>query len=263
MADARVRAAFEAAADDGPTTLDWSGPVTAAALATCEPDEHTRLVLDVGCGEAQVYLAPVGLGPDVTVVLGDLSFGALRHARASGHPVVQLDLVALPFATGSVDRIVCCLTLGFISDPIAALGEFARVLTERGGRAVVAELSRQRDQSLGFVQPLLSEELASARVSERLRAPVPPLRRIAAAAGMVVTATREQFFGTDVTSPDGCWHWFAATQRTALARLPPDRVARLRARITDAAAGALAAGPLRSDQGAVLTVLEPHPGAPR
>lgn len=263
MADPGVRAVFDAAAGDGPMPLDWSGPITLAALAACEPDERTRLVLDVGCGEALVHQGPVGLGPDVTVVLGDLSFGALRHARAAGHPVVQLDSGALPFAAGSVDRIICSLTLGFAPDPVVVLADFARVLTRRGGRAVVAELSRQRDHSLAFTQPLLAAELADAGVSGRLRTPLPPLRRVAATAGLVVLATREEFFSTDVASPDRCWDWFASTHCTALARLPRGRLDRLRERITGAAAGALTTGPLRSDQGVVLTVLEPDPGAPK
>jgi SAM-dependent methyltransferase len=263
MADIRVREIFDAAAREGPMPLDWSGPITVAALAACEPDEWTRLVLDVGCGEAQAYHGPVGLGPDVTVVLGDLSWCALRLARTTGHPAVQLDIEALPFATGSVDRIVCCLTLGFCPDLVAALAEFARVLTKRFGRAVVAELSRQRDHSLAFTQPLLARELASSGESGRLRAPLPPLRRVAGTAGLVVAAAREEFFSTDVESPDRCWDWFISTHRTTLARLPQNRVDRLHERITEAAAKALAVGPLRSDQGVVLTVLEHHPGAVR
>ncbi|WBB78068.1 class I SAM-dependent methyltransferase [Micromonospora sp. WMMD882] len=262
MTGPAVRAVFDAAAQDGPAPLDWSAPITLAALAAAGPDEATRLVLDVGCGEAGAYRGPVGLGPDVTVVLGDLSYGALRHARAAGRPLAQLDGVALPFATGSVDRIVCSLTLGFSSDPVAALTEFARVLAD-DGRAVVAELSRQRDASLAFTQRLLAEELAGAGVSGPLRTPLPPLRRIAGPAGLLVTATREETFPTGITSPDHCWDWFTSTHRTALARIGRDRVDRLRERIVTAAADALAAGPLRSAQGVTLTVLTPAAGAPR
>ncbi len=262
MADLGVRAIFDAAAESIPPPLDWSSPITLAALAASKPNEATRLVLDVGCGAAQAYRGPTGLGLTVTVVLGDLSFGVLRHVRVPGSPLVQLDGMALPFAAGAFDRIICSLTLGFSSDPVAVLAEFARVLAD-GGCAVVAELSRQRDPSLAFTQRLLAEELANARVPGRLRTPLPPLRRIAAPAGLAVTAIGEEFFSTEITSSDECCNWFYSTHRTVLARLERDRVDRLRETIASAAGDALSVGPLRSEQGVTLTVLESASGGPR
>lgn len=212
-------------------------------------------MLDAGCGEAAFYDAPNVFGPSTRIVLGDVSVAALRHAAAYSHDVVAMDFEALPFADGSFDRVICSLSLGFAEDPALALGEFARVLRHGQGHLVVAELSRQRSPSLRFAAELLWEELAREGVRERLRRPVPPLRRLAPAARLVVTHGVEDFFCIDIVSAAECWAWLSATHVTALGRLSVPGVRNLEARVRDRAEVELARGQLRSEQGVVFTTL--------
>lgn len=101
-----------------------------------------RRVLEVGCGAAAGarWLAAQG----AQVVATDLSAGMLRHAQLGAQtcgvrvPLVQADVLALPFATDSFD--VVCTAFGaipFVEDSAAAMREVARVLRP-GGRWVFA-----------------------------------------------------------------------------------------------------------------------------
>ncbi|HET8660870.1 MAG TPA: class I SAM-dependent methyltransferase [Micromonosporaceae bacterium] len=105
-------------------------------------DVRGRRVLEVGCGAAAAarWLSTQG----AQVVAADLSTGMLRHAQLGAGtsgvrvPLVQADLLALPFATGSFD--VVCTAFGavpFVEDSAAAMREVARVLCP-GGRWVFA-----------------------------------------------------------------------------------------------------------------------------
>ncbi len=98
-----------------------------------------RRVLDVAAGTAvsTVELARSG----ATAVACDFSLGMLREGRGRGVPLVAADALRLPFADGSVDAVAISFGLRNVTDPDAALAEFARV-TRPGGQLVVCEFSR-------------------------------------------------------------------------------------------------------------------------
>jgi SAM-dependent methyltransferase len=88
-------------------------------------------VLDVGCGPGR-YLAEVGGGIGL-----DLSMGMVREATAvDGVSAVQGDAQALPFADGTVARVLAPHMLYHVPEPARAVAEWRRVLRP-GGEAVV------------------------------------------------------------------------------------------------------------------------------
>jgi ubiquinone/menaquinone biosynthesis C-methylase UbiE len=92
-------------------------------------------LLDAGCGYGNVYhqlLASRGVQP-----IGlDRSPGMLREAAPGCHAVLG-DLVALPFADGAFDRVMCNHVLYHVPDREAAMRELERV-TRPGGRVVIS-----------------------------------------------------------------------------------------------------------------------------
>ncbi|MBI3825261.1 MAG: class I SAM-dependent methyltransferase [Candidatus Rokubacteria bacterium] len=101
-----------------------------------------RRVLDVGCN-AGVMLSELGAG---SAAIGlDLSAQALELARklVPSVPLVQGDMLALPFADGAFDAVIFC---GMLEVPphdrkSAAVAELARVL-RRGGVAYITTPNR-------------------------------------------------------------------------------------------------------------------------
>lgn len=98
-----------------------------------------RRVLDVAAGTAvsTVELARSG----AAAVACDFSLGMLREGRGRGVPLVAADALRLPFADGSVDAVAISFGLRNVTDPDAALAEFARV-TRPDGQLVVCDFSR-------------------------------------------------------------------------------------------------------------------------
>ena len=107
---------------------------TRAALGAAPGD----VVLDVAAGTAvsTVELATGG----VRAIACDFSQGMLRAGTSRPVPKVAGDAMALPFTDASVDGVVISFGLRNVTDPDAALREFARV-TRPGGTLVVCEFS--------------------------------------------------------------------------------------------------------------------------
>lgn len=91
-----------------------------------------RRLLDIGCGNGR-YLGPAR-ARGAAAVGCDRSRGMLQGAPTA--PSVQGDVVALPFATGSFDRVLAAHMLYHVEDRPAAVRELRRVLA-RGGVCVV------------------------------------------------------------------------------------------------------------------------------
>lgn len=252
-----VRELFDdiARLDFGPA--EWSIPFTSAALELAAPDDRTRVLLDVGCGDALAYRSIGASWRGVAIILGDISSGVLGHVDPRTGHRVQLAAEELPLASGSVDRIVCVCTLRFSSAPATAMAEFARILDPRDGRVVVAELTRQRDRRISSLQQVAAAEMPVPPPTEPIRRILPPLRGLADAAGLSVTLAQERFFVTELSDPDACWRWFSSTHRTALAPLTSHVRDSVRAKVEQFAAANTALGDgLRSEQGVAFTVLE-------
>src|SRR5581483_9786618 len=91
-------------------------------------------VVDVGCGPGALtteLVSRVGAAA-VTAVEPSESFAAAARERHPGVEVHEATAEALPFANGAFDVALAQLVVHFMTDPLAGLGEMARV-TRRGG----------------------------------------------------------------------------------------------------------------------------------
>lgn len=95
------------------------------------------LLLDVGGGTGRVTRQ---FAPEVArVVVADLSNGMLQQAAGHyGTSVIQAPAERLPFADGTVDRILMVDALHHVCDAAATLSELVRILAV-GGRLVIQE----------------------------------------------------------------------------------------------------------------------------
>lgn len=83
------------------------------------------VALDAGADEVQGVVATF-------VAMGEA--GELAHAPSVG--AVQGDALALPFADGVFDRVICSEVLEHLADDVSAMGELCRVLRPGGTLAV-------------------------------------------------------------------------------------------------------------------------------
>lgn len=126
----------------------------------------------------------------------DLSPGMLRIARKRArrrHPGVTLrvaDALELPFASGSFDTIVSCLSLCTFPEPVATLREMARVC--RGsGRVLLLEHGRSDRERVGSWQDRKADGHARFLGCQWNREPLALLRE----AGLTPVAARRFFLG--------------------------------------------------------------------
>jgi len=99
-------------------------------------------ILDAGCGTGIFTLDMLGAGPRVVAM--DVSLPMLGRAgeKAAHRPIsfVAGDMMALPFADETFDKVVSVTALEFTEDGKGALGELFRV-TKHQGWIVVATLN--------------------------------------------------------------------------------------------------------------------------
>jgi len=105
-------------------------------------DVRGLTVADVGCGTGRHAIAMAAASAHVVGV--DFSPGMLTKLRAKpGAGAVRLvrhDLATgLPFASGSMDGITCCLVLEHVADLASAFAEMSRVC-RAGGFVLVSDL---------------------------------------------------------------------------------------------------------------------------
>jgi 2-polyprenyl-6-hydroxyphenyl methylase/3-demethylubiquinone-9 3-methyltransferase len=120
----------------------------AAAILTlpggARPGEHW---LDAGCGTGTLARHLVQQGCRVTGVDGSARMIEVAERAAAGaHGAVLTflhvnDVIALPFAAGSFDGVVCSSVLEYVQSPPRVLAELARVLRP-GGRLLVSVPNR-------------------------------------------------------------------------------------------------------------------------
>ncbi len=161
-------------------------------VAALQADEH---VLDVACGTGFVArLAAKRVGVKGRVVGIDLNASMIEAARAASGPdgatTIEWrtgDAVALPFANGTFDVVLCQQGVQFFPDRIQALREMLRVLRP-GGRLAFTVWSAIGDTPY---HAALADALArhlSAEAGSMGRAPyalsdAPELHRLVASAG--------------------------------------------------------------------------------
>ncbi|MBA2460694.1 MAG: class I SAM-dependent methyltransferase [Actinobacteria bacterium] len=125
---------FEVAADAYDRFMGRYSVQLAPGLADLAGVRAGQMVLDVGCGPGALTAELVRrLGPD-TVAAVDSSESFIAAARAR-HPGVDVRLSAaedLPYPEGTFDAALAQLVVHFMTDPVAGLGEMARVTRADG-----------------------------------------------------------------------------------------------------------------------------------
>ena len=115
-----------------------------AAVLRCLGPEGPRLIVDVGCGTAQLTADLASHYPAAKVVGVDLSDAMLAAGtrRMDGHApfLARASVYALPFADGSVDLVTSTISYHWYLEPRRALRELRRVL-HPGGQLILAALT--------------------------------------------------------------------------------------------------------------------------
>lgn len=191
-------------------------------------------VLDVACGTGSGARVAARLVGAAGRVIGlDADAGMLEVARTvpageAGAPIVWQhgDALALPFADGTFDYVVCLEGIQFFPDRVAGVREMRRVLGP-GGR-LVASTWGALDRNPGYLA--LSEGLrafvsdAAGRLPPFALADVDALRTLLAAGGFTTFETAPHRLDVVVPSAKDFVDWVAAgapTTRHKLALLAP------------------------------------------
>jgi SAM-dependent methyltransferase len=146
---------FDVAADAYDRFMGRYSQLLSRQLADFAGVSGGQRVLDVGCGPGALTAELVTrLGPGaVTAVDPSASFAAAVGARNPGVDVRQASAEDLPFADDAFDAALAQLVVHLMSDPVAGLGEMARV-TRRDGAvaACVWDYAGRTDPLSGFWQ---------------------------------------------------------------------------------------------------------------
>jgi SAM-dependent methyltransferase len=146
---ARVRATFEAIADDyDQSGVPFFGPTAEGLVEALEPRQGDR-VLDIGCGRgAATSLLARAVLPAGAVDAIDISPAMVEHTRAflaaQGYDARAevMDAVDPALPPASYDLIASSLVLFFLPDPAAALARWVDLLAP-GGRIGLATFGEE------------------------------------------------------------------------------------------------------------------------
>jgi SAM-dependent methyltransferase len=142
----RTKAFFGARAAGWETRFPDDGPLYERAVTELAPTPG-GVVLDAACGTGRALPAlRAAVGPAGTVLGLDLTDEMLLEAvalgRGDGADLVVADVTALPLPDTSVDAVFAAGLISHLSDPIAGLGELARVCRTGGRLALFHPLGR-------------------------------------------------------------------------------------------------------------------------
>ncbi|HVM10698.1 MAG TPA: methyltransferase domain-containing protein [Acidimicrobiales bacterium] len=187
-------------------------------------------ILDVGCGTGASLIPASSVAGWATGT--DVSVEMLEHVPWPV-PLVAADAIALPFRPGSYDVVLSGFVLQFVSDPVAACGEFLRVLRP-GGRAVVA-LPEPQMAGVGDVQ---AEWMKRLGVPPRARPPESFVEDAFREAGFayVEKGADEHTFTFSSGEEYVRWQWTHGG-RALLSQIPEDQRSAFEADVAAAAEG--------------------------
>lgn len=149
-------------------------------------------VLDIGCGDGLLAAKLAAAGARVTGIDPDAAMLRAAAERTAGRDIRFLPgrIEALPFPDASFDLVTAVTVLCFVKDEATAWREMARVLRP-GGRLVIGELGRW---SLWALRRRIRGWLGSRLWRSAAFHSAGPLRRAAAAAGLVIDDVRGAVF---------------------------------------------------------------------
>ena len=88
--------------------------------------------LDLGCHTGQIAESLMGRGGIETLIQCDLSPAMAGKAALNGCPALAVDEEWLPFADGSFDLVLSCLSLHWVNDLPGTLHQIRRILKPEG-----------------------------------------------------------------------------------------------------------------------------------
>lgn len=215
----------------------WSQRVGDAFIDWLAPPPGLRW-LDVGCGNGAFTEMLVARCAPALVQGIDPSEQQLSYARTRAllreAQFLPADAMALPFPDDSFDAAIMPLVIFFVPDPAQGVAQMARVVTAGGTVAAYAwdmegggfpyELLRSEMRALGFEVPTPPSPDASG---------LEALTTLWAGAGLQSIATRAITVQRTYADFDDYWQTVLGGPSVAgrLAAMPPDTIARLKARL--------------------------------
>jgi len=218
----------------------WSRRVAPLFLAWLGVPADRRW-LDVGCGTGALSAAILDrCSPSsVTGVEPSEGFLATARERLAGRAVLSRgDAASIPLGDGSVDVVVSGLVVNFVPDPLAALGEMARVACDGGTiGAYLWDYAGKMELIRCFWDAAIELDPAAASLDEGARFPLcrpEALAELFAGAGLEDIETTAIEIPTLFSSFEDYWRPFLGGQGPAPAyaiSLEVDARARLRDRL--------------------------------
>jgi SAM-dependent methyltransferase len=195
----------------------------------------------------------------------DLSRSMLRAARLASPPtrLLQGDLDHLPFRSASLDLITLSLALHHLPTPRHALPELRRVLRPRGRLVLAAWGDALGPLWQAFDTWFEAVGLGTSRTIHRSDLPINTPETLRAAlvevGGFASAEVVKELPPLAFPSLADFWEWrvsFPATH-LALAAVPPERHADLRAGCLEALGPLVADGEVRADQSVLFAIARP------
>lgn len=202
-------------ADMGRRLVEYAAPRSGARL------------LDVGAGRGAVARAALAAGCVVTAVDASEGMAARLAADYPDMVVRQQDAGALDFPDGAFDVVTAGFVVQVLTDPLAALREFRRVLAPDG--AVVVSLERQEEGRLGWLHELNREYFGGGGDGGSSPLAADQLDELLLSAGFTSPTRVTVDIPKPLADPAALWDWLAMQGvPEALDTLPTSRAVAFR-----------------------------------
>ncbi len=242
---ARVRATFDAIADDyDQSGVPFFGPTAEGLLGALAPRQGER-ALDIGCGRgALTTLLADAVLPSGSLDAIDLSPAMVEHTRAllerQGHRArtIEMDAADPDLPLGGYDVVASSLVLFFLPDPAGSLARWVRLLAP-GGRIGLSTMGAEHS-AWTRVNALFRPYLPPAMLDPKVVGPQSPFSSDAGVQALLLDAGATDVVTTTRRVPvpwgdvDG-WERFSMStgQRAMWSLVPPEERPTLVARAAE------------------------------
>lgn len=125
---------------------DYAAQLQAMMRPFAAEVQDAHIIVEIGTGTGPLIPVLSALAPNAVRISVDLAHAMLdqAHARDESARLLQADAHALPFASGSVDLVICHNSFPHFSDKRAALISICRVVRPGGQLLIIHNHSRER-----------------------------------------------------------------------------------------------------------------------